>query len=87
MEKKKVLVSYAKLPPSVLELVKETYPDGVKDSLTKIPNAKGGFFYAFTLEADDVIYLVKVNRSSNSELDYFDDIDATFTGKDIFEAN
>lgn len=61
MEKKKVIVSYSNLPPSVIEAIRQQYPDGYANYIKKFPKPNNDFFHAITVETEDTIYLVKVN--------------------------
>lgn len=58
MEKKKLIVSYDKSPPEVLEAIGKKYPHGFDEVMIRIntPNP----FYAITVDTEDATYLVKI---------------------------
>ncbi len=60
MEKKKVVIDYAKLSEELLAVYDETYPTGIAGKTIRFPNAKGEIVTAVRIETDDTIYLVKV---------------------------
>lgn len=81
--KKKVIVSQKNLPPEVLELLKEKYPKGFSDALMKIDKGNGQFFYAVSLDTDEVSYLIKVDVKIDTEMEQVErDL---FGGEDDFE--
>lgn len=61
MEKKKVIIHYNNLPPEVLELIVEQYPDGYKNHVKKITKPNNDFFYAITVDTKEISYLIKVD--------------------------
>ncbi len=61
MEKKRLLVSYDKLPPQVLRELNKKYPSGFNGHLTMFPGPKP--FYGLLFELEDSIYLIKINPS------------------------
>ena len=59
--KKRLIVSYKNCPAEVLQAIKEMYPHGYGDAVMKIEKPNGDFFYAITIDLQDISYLVKVN--------------------------
>lgn len=60
MEKKKVVIDYAKLTDELLVVYEDTYPTGIAGKTIRFPNSKGEIVTAVRIETDDTIYLVKV---------------------------
>lgn len=60
MEKKKVIKSIENLPPEVLELIMQKYPEGYTNHVFKVNLPNNTFFHAITVDMDDVSYLVKI---------------------------
>jgi hypothetical protein len=81
MEKKKVIVHYNNLPPEVLEVLKEKYPDGYQNHTFKVTKPNNDFFYAVTVDTKDTSYLIKVDvkidNVTENKLD-----DAIFSNED-----
>ncbi|HOO69252.1 MAG TPA: hypothetical protein PLS52_04325 [Bacteroidales bacterium] len=78
VNKKRLVIGYANMPPQLAEIWKEKYPRGYADymeDIMKVDKADGSFFYAVTLEIPEAIYLVKVDV----KIDDYDEIE-----KDIF---
>ncbi|MDR0814185.1 MAG: hypothetical protein LBN37_00370 [Bacteroidales bacterium] len=60
-QKKRLVVSYKNCSNEVLQAIKEKYPLGYGDAIMKIEKPNGDFFYAITVDLEDVSYLVKVD--------------------------
>ncbi len=58
--KKRAITSYENLAPELKELLKERYPDGYTDHMTRVDKPNGDFFYGVVLEMEDTIYFVKI---------------------------
>lgn len=67
--KKKLVVSHKNLPPDILDILKEKYPKGYSDILMKVDKGNGQFFYAITLDTDEVDYLIKVDVKIDTEME------------------
>jgi hypothetical protein len=61
VQKKRLVVSYKNCPAEVIQAIKEKYPLGYGDALIKVQKPNGDFFYAITIDFEDVSYLVKVD--------------------------
>ena len=61
MEKKRLVVSYKNCTEEVLEAIKKKYPTGYSDFVIKVQKPNNDFFYAVTVDTDNVSYLVKVD--------------------------
>lgn len=58
--KKRVMISYGNLTPELLELLRERYPDGFTDHMTRVDKPTGGSFFGVVLETSDTNYFVKI---------------------------
>lgn len=95
--KKKLVVSHKNLPPEILEILKEKYPKGYSDVLMKVNKGNGLFFYAITLDTDEVDYLIKVDVKIDTEMEEVEralfgsnsdqDSDDDFASSDSGDAN
>ncbi len=80
--KKRVMTSYENLSPELLEALKERYPDGFTDYMTRVDKPNGDFFYGVMLETDDTCYFVKITvkvddkTQEDIEKDLFVDVEA-----------
>jgi len=67
--KRRVVTSYEKLTPELLEALKNRYPHGYTDQMIRIDKPNGEFFYAVPLDTEDTSYLVKVNVKIDTKSD------------------
>jgi hypothetical protein len=65
--RKKVIVHINNISPEVLDMVHEKYPDGYQDHIFKVTKPNNDFFYAFTLDAENTSYLIKVDVKIDSD--------------------
>jgi hypothetical protein len=70
VSKKKVIKSLDSLSEELKELLKNQYPMGYENSITRINNAKKEPIFVFPLETDEATYLVKLPATKNSEGGY-----------------
>lgn len=89
--KKKLVVSYKNLPADILELVKEKYPKGYSDYVIKVDKGVGDFFYAITLDTEDISYLIKVDvkidkNAEDIEKEIFGSSDTGSSEEDFIDA-
>ena len=70
VSKKKVIKSLDSLSEELKELLKNQYPLGYENSITRINNAKKEPIFVFPLETDEATYLVKLPATKNSEGGY-----------------
>lgn len=82
MEKKRVITSYEKLTPDVLELVDNKYPDGFYNHIIKIDKPNGDCFFAFTVDSATTSYLVKVNVTVDGSIEDLDEMIFSKKGKE-----
>lgn len=74
--KKKLIVSYSSLSPELLEAIRIKYPLGWINHTKKVPTSGDGFFYAITLDTEEISYLIKVPvkidvKSAKEDEDFF----------------
>ena len=78
MGKKRIIKKFEQLPPELLELVQQEYPDGYEDSIITFQTATGELAIGVPLETDDTYYLIRMPKSSiaNDE-DEFEDTETS----------
>ena len=88
--KNRVIKSLETISDELKAFIKQQYPNGYEDSITRIQNAKRESIFVFPLETEETAYLIKVPATKNSaggydiesdERDDFDD-DDDFKGGD-----
>ena len=88
--KNRVIKSLDTVSEELKAFIKQQYPNGYEDSITRIQNAKRESIFVFPLETEETAYLIKVPATKNSaggydiesdERDDFDDED-DFKGGD-----
>lgn len=79
--KKRVMTSYENLTPELLELLRESYPDGFTDYMTRVDKPSGGFFYGVVLETEDTNYFVKITVKVDNKTQ--EDIDKELFADDV----
>ena len=70
VSKKKVIKSLDSLSEELRELLKNQYPMGYENSITRINNAKKEPIFVFPLETEEATYLVKIPATKNSDGNY-----------------
>lgn len=94
--KKNLIVSYKNLTPELLELLKQTYPEGYKDYIQRFEKPNGETIFVVSIETEDTCYMVKMDvkvdsaMAADAELDkemYGDEeeSDLEFEGLDAVE--
>ncbi|HCQ30143.1 MAG TPA: hypothetical protein DIU39_07645 [Flavobacteriales bacterium] len=77
--KKRLLISYEKLPKEVVDVFRSKYPQGIDDvdddDILTVNSPKGETFQAVRLEMDNAIYLIKVKTIEKSFVAIDDDED------------
>ena len=58
--KKRLVTSFNNLSAEQQEAVKELYPRGFTEVMTRIEKPNGDFFYVVPYETDEISYLVKI---------------------------
>lgn len=77
--KKRLVANFHNLTPEQQEAVKELYPHGFTEVMTRIDKPNGDFFYVVPYETDDTSYLVKIDvkiddrSEEDEEKDYYDE--------------
>ena len=85
MSKKRAIVSYEKLTPEQKKELLKSFPDGYGSSITLIKTPAGETLEALIWETEEIIYLVKVNKTITKALDDDDDDDDDDLEDDIIK--
>ncbi len=72
--KRKIIKNYESLPPNLLELVREKYPDGFSSSLISFFGPDGKLVSGFLLETEEIISMVRVNIEKSEKKEDEEDI-------------
>lgn len=64
MGKKRIIKKFEQLPPEILELVQQEYPDGYEDGLITFQTATGELATGIPLETDEAYYLIKMPKTA-----------------------
>ncbi|MFC2086880.1 hypothetical protein ACFLSA_01785 [Bacteroidota bacterium] len=70
--KKRIIISYDKLPSEVIEAINIKYPDGFENHVIKVNKSANEYFYAITIDTNETSYLVKVNVNVDASYDEFE---------------
>ena len=78
--KKRLVTSFNNLTAEQQEAVKELYPRGFAEVMTRIDKPNGDFFYVVPYETEEISYLVKIDVKVDDGADddndnYYDDDD------------
>ena len=94
--KNRVIKSLETVSDELKAFIKQQYPNGYEDSITRIQNAKRESIFVFPLETEQTAYLIKVTATKNSaggydieseEKDEFDDDDDDYKAGDGDDAD
>ena len=80
--KKNLIVSYKNLTPELLELLKETYPEGYKDYITRFEKPNGESIFVVPIETEDTCYMIKMDVKVDSALAADAELDKEMYGDD-----
>ena len=83
MSKRRAIISYDKLTIDQKKQILKDYPDGYINHLSSIKTPTGEILDALIWETEEVIYLVKINKTSPKAKPIVDDEDDDF--EDDFE--
>lgn len=64
--KNRVIKSLETVSDELKAFIKQQYPNGYEDSITRIQNAKRESIFVFPLETEETAYLIKVTATKNS---------------------
>jgi hypothetical protein len=78
MSKKRAIISYDKLAIDQKKQILKDFPDGYINHLTTIKTPTGEMLDALIWETDEVIYLVKINKTAPKVAAVADDDDDDF---------
>jgi hypothetical protein len=74
--RKKLIINYANLTPELMEAIRKKYPLGWVNHTIKVPLPNGTFFFAITLDTEEISYLIKVpvkiDTKTDKDEDFFD---------------
>jgi len=76
MAKKNQIVSFNKMEPELMNLVREKFPLGFEEAIRLFNLGVGRSFYAFDLLTDDCNYLIKVDVDHDLLLNSVEDEEA-----------
>jgi len=94
--KNRVIKSLETVSDELKAFIKQQYPNGYEDSITRIQNAKRESIFVFPLETEQTAYLIKVTATKNSaggydieseEKDEFNDDDDDYKAGDGDDAD
>ena len=69
MIKKRIVTSFDKLTPDIIEAIYKKYPDGWANHVMRVNKPNGEFFHAITIDTAEISYLVKVNVKVDTKSD------------------
>ena len=78
--KKRLVTSFNNLSAELQQAVKELYPRGFTEVMTRIDKPNGDFFYVVPFETEEISYLVKIDVKIDEVGD--DGVDDDFFGED-----
>ena len=78
--KKRLVTSFNNLTPEQQDAVRELYPRGFTEVMTRIDKPNGDFFYVVPYETEEVSYLVKIDVKIDDATD--DGLEDDFYGDD-----
>lgn len=84
--KKRLMVSYEKLPDEVMEVIRTKYPYGYNHDLKEVKGIDNKKFFVLPIELPDVIYLVKVDLRKPIKIQDSEDEEDIFTPEEEFAA-
>lgn len=80
---KRIIKDYKNLTPEIFELIEAQYPNGYNDAqLMSFVNSKGEFIKAIEVKADEVIYLIKMDRQMDNYMSELEDEDTEYSNED-----
>ncbi|GIV35134.1 MAG: hypothetical protein KatS3mg031_2669 [Chitinophagales bacterium] len=82
--KKRLIISYEKLPPEVMEVIRTKYPYGYNHDLKEVKGLDNRKFFVLPIETTEAIYLVKVDLKRPIKVADMEDEDELFPQEDSF---
>lgn len=82
IRKKNLIVSYKNLTPELLELLKQTYPEGYKDYIQRFEKPNGETIFVVPIETEDTCYMVKMEVKMDSAMAAEAELDKEIYGDD-----
>jgi len=84
--KKRLLISYDKLPNDVVDIIRGKYPYGYNHDLIEVKGIDNKKFSVLPIELPDVVYLVKVDLRKPFKIEEAEDEEDIFTPEEGFGA-
>lgn len=82
--KKRLLISYDKLPDDVVDIIRNKYPYGYNHDLKEVKGIDNKKFSVLPIELQDVIYLVKVDLRKPFKIEEAEEEEDIFTPEEGF---
>lgn len=67
MVKQRIIKAYEQLSETLVEKLKEKYPDGFEDHIITFTNPRGEIEVAIPFETEEIYYLIKLPRTNSSD--------------------
>jgi hypothetical protein len=76
--RKKLIINYQNVTPELMEAIRKKYPLGWVNHTMKVKTSGDAFFFAITVDTEEVSYLIKVpvkidNKSEKDDEDFFEE--------------
>jgi len=65
--KQRIIKAYEQLSETLVEKLKQKYPDGYEDHMITFTNSKGEIEVAIPFETEEIYYLIKLPRTNSAE--------------------
>jgi len=65
--KQRIIKAYEQLSETLVEKLKEKYPDGFEDHIITFTNPRGEIEVAIPFETEEIYYLIKLPRTNSSD--------------------
>lgn len=82
--KKRLLISYDKLPDEVVDIIRAKYPYGYNHDLKEVKGIDNKKFSVLPIELPEVVYLVKVDLRKPFKIEEAEDEEDVFTPEEGF---
>lgn len=82
--KRRLIISYDKLPDEVMDVIRTKYPYGYNHDLKEVKGIDNKKFFVLPIELPDVIYLVKVDLRKPIKIEENEEEEDIFTPEEEF---
>jgi len=82
--KKRLMISYEKLPSEVIEVIRTKYPYGYNHDLREVKGIDNKKFFVLPIELPEVVYLVKVDLRKPIKFETAEEEEDIFTPEEGF---